>query len=56
MRIGMSRKDGIKLQDKKRGSKSSMCSEPAKKLEPTSGLEPLTCRLRIIVRSYRCSS
>jgi hypothetical protein len=26
------------------------------RMEPTSGLEPLTCRLRIIVRSYRCSS
>jgi hypothetical protein len=26
------------------------------RMEPTSGLEPLTCRLRIIGESYRCSS
>jgi hypothetical protein len=43
----MSVKDGMKMWDKMTGSKSSLSLEPAWNLEPTSGLEPLTCRLRI---------
>jgi hypothetical protein len=51
---------GQQVANSKTGSKNRASRETAwikaEKLEPTSGLEPLICRLRIIVRSYRCRS